>query len=128
MADLCSKKRQMQDSKILSIWDNVSFHHSPCIREWFEAQPHVNMEFLPSYSPFLNLREEFLFSWRWKVFDHQPYQHMALLDLMNAACEVITTEDCWIRYPGHFFPQCTTRESTTCDENFWPDSQERVDE
>lgn len=27
------------------------------------------------------------------MFDHQPYQQMSLLDVMNAACEVITTEE-----------------------------------
>ncbi len=52
------------------IWDNVVLHHS-CL-EWFAAQPHMMMQFLPPYS-FLNPTEELFSVWRWKVYEQRPY-------------------------------------------------------
>ncbi|RXN16694.1 hypothetical protein ROHU_008251 [Labeo rohita] len=46
------------------IWDNVAFHHSRLVNEWFAAQPRIMMQFLPAYSPFLNPVEEFFSAWR----------------------------------------------------------------
>ncbi|KAI2643760.1 hypothetical protein ROHU_027153 [Labeo rohita] len=54
------------------IWDNVSFHHSRLVNEWFGVHPRMMMLFLPAYSPFLNPIEEFFSAWRWKVYDHHP--------------------------------------------------------
>ncbi|KAJ8351661.1 hypothetical protein SKAU_G00231370 [Synaphobranchus kaupii] len=54
-------------------WDNVAFHHSTLVREWFAAWSHIIMEFLLPYSPILNPIEEFFSAWRWKVYDHRPY-------------------------------------------------------
>ncbi len=31
------------------IWDNVAFHHSRLVNEWFAAQPRIMMQFLPAY-------------------------------------------------------------------------------
>ena len=67
------------------IWDNMAFHHSR-VNDWFTAHPRMMMLFLPAYSPMLNPIEEFLPCWRWKVYDHRPYDQMSLLDAMNAAC------------------------------------------
>ncbi|XP_034045995.1 uncharacterized protein LOC117527664 [Thalassophryne amazonica] len=36
------------------IWDNVAFHHSRVVNEWFVGHPRMMMQFLPPYSPFLN--------------------------------------------------------------------------
>ncbi|XP_067220523.1 uncharacterized protein [Chanodichthys erythropterus] len=58
------------------VWDNVQFHHSALVREWFENHPQFRMVFLPPYSPFLNPIEEFFSSWRWKVHDRNPYNQM----------------------------------------------------
>lgn len=82
------------------IWDNVSFHRSLLVREWFAARPRMLMEFLPPYSPFLNPIEEFFSAWRWKVYDHRPHNQLSLLDAMNAGCGDITVEDCqgWLRH------------------------------
>ncbi|RXN10951.1 hypothetical protein ROHU_010722 [Labeo rohita] len=64
------------------------------------AQPRIMMQFLPAYSPFLNPIEEFFSAWRWKVYDHRPYEQMPLLEAMNAGCLAIGAEDCqgWIRH------------------------------
>ncbi|XP_046733424.1 uncharacterized protein LOC124403737 [Silurus meridionalis] len=55
------------------IWDNVRFHKTNQIREWFTTNSnHFLNVCLPPYSPFLNPIEEFFSSWRWKVYDRQP--------------------------------------------------------
>ncbi|KAL0198989.1 hypothetical protein M9458_007529, partial [Cirrhinus mrigala] len=71
------------------IWDNVAFHHSRLVNEWFGVHPRMMMLFLPAYSPFLNPIEEFFSAWRWKVYDHHPYEQMPLLNAMTAAAQEI---------------------------------------
>ncbi|KAL6477133.1 hypothetical protein MHYP_G00156320 [Metynnis hypsauchen] len=118
--------------KYVVIWDNVSFHHSNTIRQWFANHHRKLMEFLPPYSPFLNPIEEFFSAWRWKVYDHQPHTQMSLLTAMDAACEDITADACrgWIRHSRRFFPRCIAREDIQCDvdENMWPNREDRQDE
>ena len=57
--------------KYVIVWDNVSFHHSNIIRQWFATHNRMLMEFLTPY-PFLNPIEESFSAWRWKVYDRQP--------------------------------------------------------
>ncbi|XP_052395108.1 uncharacterized protein LOC127943019 [Carassius gibelio] len=113
------------------IWDNVAFHHSCLVNEWFAAQPRIMIQFLPAYFPFLNPIEEFFTAWRWKVYDHRPYEQMPLLEAMNAGCLAIGAEDCqgWIRHARRYFPRCIARENIQCDvdENLWHNRQERMD-
>lgn len=115
--------------KYVVVWDNVSFHRSNTIRQWFAPHYRMLMEFLPPYSPFLNPIEEFYSAWRWKVYDRQPHTQITLLAAMDAACEDITAHACrgWIRHSKRFFPRCIAREDIRCDvdENLWPDRQER---
>jgi len=56
--------------------------------------------YLPPYLPFLNPIEEFFSSWRWKVYDRQPYTRVNLLQAMDLACGDIGEESCqgWIRH------------------------------
>ncbi len=108
------------------IWDNVRFHHSHTIRQWFATYYRMLMEFLAPYSPFLNPIEEFSSAWRWKVYERQPHTLMTLLAAMDVACEEdITVDACrgWIRHSKIFFPRCLAREDICCDvdENLWPD-------
>ncbi len=86
--------------KYVIVWDNISFHRSNIIRQWFAAHNRMLMEFLSPYSPFLNPIEEFFSAWRWKVYDRQPHTQMTLLAAMNAACDDITADAYrdWIRY------------------------------
>uniref|UniRef100_A0A1A8BRY8 DDE superfamily endonuclease n=1 Tax=Nothobranchius kadleci TaxID=1051664 RepID=A0A1A8BRY8_NOTKA len=113
------------------VWDNVSFHHSAVVRQWFAAHDRMLMEFLPPYTPFLNPIEEFFSSWRWKVYDRHPHTQMALLAAMDAACDDITAESCrgWIRHSRRYFPRCIDRADIPCDvdENMWADRRERLD-
>ena len=117
--------------KYVVICDNVSFHRSDIIRQWFVTHPRMLIEFLPPYSPFLNPIEEFFSAWRWKVYDCQPHTQMTLLAAMDAACEDITVDACrgWIRHSKRFFPRYIARENIRCDvdENMWADRQERLD-
>ena len=82
------------------VWDNVAFHHSRTVTEWFAAHPSMMSLFLLPYSPFLNPIEELFSTWRWKVYDHHPHDQMSLLDSMNAGCLDISAEDCqgWTRH------------------------------
>ncbi|XP_016315793.1 uncharacterized protein LOC107668441 [Sinocyclocheilus anshuiensis] len=68
------------------VWDNVSFHRAAQVREWFNINGQFMNLYLPPYSPFLNPIEEFFSSWRWKVYDRQPYTRVNLLQAMDLAC------------------------------------------
>ncbi|XP_019217583.1 uncharacterized protein LOC109203005 [Oreochromis niloticus] len=123
-------ERRNQPTFII-VWDNVAFHHSRAVTEWFAAHPRMESLFLPPYSQFLNPIEEFFSSWRWKVYDHHPHDQMSLLDAMNAGCLEISAEDCqgWIRHARRFFPRCIALDDIRCDvdENLWPNGEDRVD-
>lgn len=88
------------------VWDNVSFHRSVLIQEWFNNNHQFINVFLPPYSPFLNPIEEFFSAWRWKVYDRQPYTRENLLQAMELACGDIGVDSCqgWIRHTRGFFP------------------------
>lgn len=114
------------------IWDNVRFHRTNQIREWFTTNSnHFLNVCLPPYSPFLNPIEEFFSSWRWKVYDRQPYTRENLLRAMELACVDIPVENFqgWIRHSRAFFPRCLARDNIACDvdEVMWPDAAQRHD-
>ncbi|XP_007232845.3 uncharacterized protein LOC125799434 [Astyanax mexicanus] len=117
--------------RFVIIWDNVAFHHSRIVNEWFAVHCRMMVQFLPPYSPFLNPIEEFFSAWRWKVYNHRPYEQMPLLNAMTAAAQDIDAEACqgWIRHARRFFPRCIARENIECDvdEALWPRLQERGD-
>ncbi|XP_038555701.1 uncharacterized protein LOC119888961 [Micropterus salmoides] len=121
--------REIRDKVIA---DNVSFHRTNQIREWFttNSNPFLNV-CLPPYSPFLNPIEEFFSSWRWKVYDRQPYTRENLLRAMELACVDIPVENFqgWIRHSRAFFPRCLARDNIACDvdEVMWPDAAQRHD-
>ncbi len=111
--------------------DNVSFHRALQVREWFNMnQGFINL-CLPPYSPFLNPIEGFFSSWRWKVYERQPYTRVNLLQAMGLACGDIGVEACqaWIRHARVFFPRCLARQNVACDvdEVLWPDPVRRHD-
>ena len=118
-----------EDTHYIIVWDNVRFHHSVAVREWFEAHARCTMVFLPPYSPFLNPIKDLFSSWRWKVYDRRPYKRVTLLQAMEEACEDIQDAACqaWIRHARRFFPRCLTRENIRCDvdENLWPERNDR---
>ena len=114
------------------IWDNVRFHRTNQIREWFTTNSnHFLNVCLPPYSPFLNPIEEFFSSWRWKVYDRQPYTRENLLRAMELACVDIPVEafQGWIRHSRAFFPRCLARDNIACDvdEVMWPNAAQRHD-
>ena len=95
------------------IWDDVAFHHSRLVTEWFP----VMMQFLKAYSSFLNPTEQLFSAWRWKVYDHRPHEQMPFLNAMTAAAQEIGAEECqgWMRHARRFFPGCIAREDVECD-------------
>ncbi len=98
--------QQDEHSIYVVVWDNVSFHRALQVREWFNMnQGFINL-CLPPYSPFLNPIEEFFSSWRWKVYERQPYTRINLLQGMGLACGDIDVEACqaWIRHARGFSP------------------------
>ncbi|KAL3996701.1 SPOC domain-containing protein 1 [Sarotherodon galilaeus] len=102
------------------------------IRDWFTTNSdHFLNICLPPYSPFLNPIEEFFSSWRWKVYDRQPYTRENLLRAMELACVDIPAEafQGWIRHSRAFFPRCLARDNIACDvdEVMWPDAAQRHD-
>ncbi len=113
-------------SNYVVVWDNVSFHRTNIVRDWFAAHERITVEFLPPYSPFINPIEEFFSVWRWKVYDHRPQDQMSLLGAMNAVCEDISADH---RRGWRFPPRCMPMENIRCDVdgNLWPDQQERQD-
>jgi len=46
--------------QFIVVCENVSFHHSALVQNWFQQHPHYTVLYLPQYSPFLNPIEEFL--------------------------------------------------------------------
>ncbi|KAI2643019.1 P3N-PIPO polyprotein [Labeo rohita] len=99
--------------------------------QWFQTHPRFMTLCLPPYSPFLNPNEEFFSTWRWKVYDRHPHEHVSLLQAMGEACGDITAEQCqaWIRHARKFFPRCLNNEDIHCDvdENVWPNVNDRLD-
>jgi len=86
------------------------------------------MNFPPSILPFLNP----IYSWRWKVYDRQPYTRVNLLKAMDLAFGDIATvgeESCqgWIRQKRGFFPRCLRSDNIACDvyQVLWPDPAQR---
>ena len=114
------------------VWDNVSFHQAAQVREWFNINGQFMNLYLPPYSPFLKPIEELFSSWRWKVYDRQPYTRINLLQAMDLACGDIGEESCqgWIRHTRDVFPHYLRRDSIACDvdEVLWPDPAQRQEE
>ncbi|XP_063077060.1 uncharacterized protein LOC134467064 [Engraulis encrasicolus] len=87
---------------------------------------------LPPYSPFLNAIEEFFSAWRWRFYERNPQQRMALLQAMEEACGDIDQAafQGWIRHARRYFPRCLALEdiaSCDVDEILWPDAARRRD-
>lgn len=113
------------------VWDNVSFHRSVRVREWFNINQQFLNVCLPPCSPFLNPIEEFFSAWRWKVYDRNPYTRVHLLQAMELACGDMGVESCqgWIRHTRGFLPRCLGRDNIACDVDqvLWPDPAQRQD-
>ncbi len=107
------------------IWDNVAFHRSALVQNWFNQHRQFTVQYITPYSSFLNPIEEFFSAWRWKVYDLRPYVQMGLIQAMEEACDQIETASIqgWIRHSKRFFPRCLANSNIACDvdEALWPD-------
>ncbi|KAI7800421.1 hypothetical protein IRJ41_002844 [Triplophysa rosa] len=122
---------EMHQIQYTVIWDNVSFHRSALVQNWFQHHPQLTVLYLPPYSPFLNPIEEFFSAWRWKVYDLQPQAQVPLIQAMEEACDQVDAAAVqgWIRHSRRFFPRCLANEDIACDvdEILWPDPARRRD-
>ncbi|KAK0136831.1 hypothetical protein N1851_027004 [Merluccius polli] len=113
------------------VWDNVSFHRSALVQNWFQQHPHFTVLYLPPYSPFLNPIEEFFSAWRWKVYDLRLQAEVPLIQAMEEACDQmeVPAMQGWIRHSRRFFPRCLANDNIACDvdEILWPDPARRRD-
>ncbi len=78
---------QIDHMQYIVVWDNVSFHRSALVQNWFQQHPHFTVLYLPPYSPFLNPIEEFFSAWRWKVYDLRLQAEVPLIQAMEEACD-----------------------------------------
>ena len=122
---------QIDHMQYIVVWDNVSFHRSALVQNWFQQHPHFTVLYLPPYSPFLNPIEEFFSAWRWKVYDLRLQAEVPLIQAMEEACdqmEVVAMQG-WIRHSRRFFPRCLANDNIACDvdEILWPDPARRRD-
>ena len=54
--------KKYPQGKIVMILDNAKIHHAKLLKEFLEKNPRLQLEFLPPYSPNLNIIEEL---WLW---------------------------------------------------------------
>ena len=114
------------------VWDNVSFHRSALVQNWFQHHPQFTILYLPPYSLFLNPIDEFFLAWWWKVYDLRPQAQVPLIQDMEKACDQIDAAAVqgWIQHSRRFFPHCFANEDIACDvdEILWPDPARRRDD
>ncbi|XP_032362812.1 uncharacterized protein LOC116674448 [Etheostoma spectabile] len=122
---------QIDHMQYIVVWDNVSFHRSALVQNWFQQHPHFTVQYLPPYSPFLNPIEEFFSAWRWKVYDLRLQAEVPLIQAMEEACDQmeVAAIQGWIRHSRRFFPRCLANDNIACDvdEILWPDPARRRD-
>ena len=121
----------LQSPSYVIIWDNVSFHTSAQVHEWFQDHPRFSVLYLPPYSPFLNPIEVFFSAWRWKVYERNPQSQVPLLQSMEEASGDVGFEACqgFMWHSRRFFQRCLDQEDIACDvdEALWPDKNRRHD-
>ncbi|XP_062413404.1 uncharacterized protein LOC134104102 [Pungitius pungitius] len=122
---------QIDRMQYIVVWDNVSFHRSALVQNWFQQHPQFTVLYLPPYSPFLNPIEEFFSAWRWKVYDLRLQAEVPLIQAMEDACDQmeVAAMQGWIRHSRRFFPRCLANDNIACDvdEILWPDPARRRD-
>ncbi len=130
--EIVTALNQVDQMRYIVVWDNVSFHRSAPVQNWFHEHPEFEVLYLPPYSPFLNPIEEFFSAWRWKVYDLRPYDRLPLIQAMEQACDHIEAASVqgWIRHTRRFFQRCLANEDIACDvdEILWPDPARRRDD
>ncbi|XP_034740321.1 keratin, type I cytoskeletal 9-like [Etheostoma cragini] len=95
---------QIDHMQYIVVWDNVSFHRSALVQNWFQQHPHFTVLYLPPYSSFLNPKEEFFSAWRWKVYDLRLPAEVPLIQAMEEACDQMEVAAMrgWIRHLQFF--------------------------
>lgn len=97
-------------SKAVIIMDNVPFHKSQIIKEKFNNENRLLL-FLPPYSPFLNPIENMFSKWKLMIKQSRPRSEQHLLELIDEASNLITSDDCagFHRNVFSFIPKCLNR-------------------
>lgn len=107
MNELFSKLDQTMLDKYIIIMDNVAFHKTAEVRNWF-TNHHIQAKYLPAYSPFLNAIEESFCKMKNIVIQKRPTSKETLLQSVQQAFNSITDVDCqgWIRHTKTFYQDC----------------------
>ena len=62
--DIVTAVNHRHQMQYIVIWDNVSFHRSALVQNWFQHLTEFTELYLPPYSPFLNSIKEFFSAWQ----------------------------------------------------------------
>lgn len=97
-----------ESKKYVAIMDNVRFHKTERVREWFDSKPNIHVLYLPPYSPMLNAIEEANAKVHMRICSARPSQQNRLLSCVKEAWQSITASDCagYIRHTRRFHRQC----------------------
>ena len=89
------------------IMDNVRFHKTSDVKQWFDNSVHY-CRYLPPYSPFLNVVEEAIS--KMKFFVRQQHRNFpnTVLDSTGRGICCITSMDCWswVQHTKQFYDEC----------------------
>jgi transposase len=72
------RERHPQTEKFILYLDNAKYYHAELVKEWLARHPEFHLEFLPAYSPNLNLIERLWKFLRKKAFTrwHKTFEDM----------------------------------------------------
>lgn len=100
-----------EEKKYVFIMDNVAFHKTLPVQDWFKGN-NLKFLYLPPYSPMLNPIEECFSKVKHHIKMAQVENHSGLLNVVKTAFESVSESDCqgWFRHMKQFFPQCLDRQ------------------
>lgn len=103
------KRRKMKNMTFIA--DNVVFHHSPRVRDAIEKPGHT-IQFLPPYSPFLNMIDNIFSQWKERVRGGNPKNEAELMQLIQESSQTITPDNtkAFFKHMLEYVPKCINGE------------------
>ncbi len=89
---LCQVLKKYPEGDIVMILDNAKIHHAKLLADLLEANPRLQLEFLPPYSPNLNKIEE-LWGWLKSTVINNMFFHSReeIRDAVNSFVDYLST-------------------------------------
>ena len=80
------RERHPETKRFILYLDNARYYHTEVVKEWLARHPEFHLEFLPAYSPNLNLIERL-----WKLLRKEAFTrwHKRFEDMEQAVSEVL---------------------------------------